>query len=466
MIRIRELFQNTVASNVPIGVHGATNPKTGKRVAGNTVTANCGVQEDRVSIDENHGHPPYRTGGPLCLYKLIRPTYVNGQASITGKTLPVGFNYGGGTVKVGEDWRLTYNGGFTLSLSGLPSDLGTAETYRPSGLDSHHSELDPDDLTDLGNRAYGLLRPKIEKASLTQSLAEIGSVPSMLKTTLSPFHNLWKSLGGGTGSRRKALTPDLSGAWKQVPARVSDQFLNVQFGWAPALSDLNNVISTVYNISDLMAKAVENNDRWVSRRFYEDIIESSSVVYSSQGVSSNMCNPPLNTVQVVQPNSGSLVVTLRQVTRVWYKGQFKRYRPEFDMSSYYPHPALRAAQQAATLLGLRVNPTTLYRVMPYSWLADYFGSFTSSLQRLEDEITGEVVSRSFYLMRQTFKRYEYRVKFATFDGQAHDITWYKEASVKRRVGAENAFGFSASPGGLTGMQYAILGALGTSRVGR
>jgi len=307
---------------------------------------------------------------------------------------------------------------------------------------------------------------KIEKASLTQSLAEIGSVPSMLKTTLSPFHNLWKSLGGGTGSRRKALTPDLSGAWKQVPARVSDQFLNVQFGWAPALSDLNNVISTVYNISDLMAKAVENNDRWVSRRFYEDIIESSSVVYSSQGVSSNMCNPPLNTVQVVQPNSGSLVVTLRQVTRVWYKGQFKRYRPEFDMSSYYPHPALRAAQQAATLLGLRVNPTTLYRVMPYSWLADYFGSFTSSLQRLEDEITGEVVSRSFYLMRQTFKRYEYRVKFATFDGQAHDITWYKEASVKRRVGAENAFGFSASPGGLTGMQYAILGALGTSRVGR
>jgi hypothetical protein len=124
---------------------------------------------------------------------------------------------------------------------------------------------------------------------------------------------------------------------------------------------------------------------------------------------------------------------------------------------------LVTAQQAATLLGLRVNPTTLYRCIPYTWLADYFAATSSSLQRLEDELTGEVVCRRFHLMRTTFDRFEYRVKFETRDGKAHDITWVKEASVKRRVPAENEFGFSASPGGLTGMQSAVLAALGGSR---
>lgn len=468
-MRIRESFRDDVTMN-PVGYHGAFNALTGETLqASQPVMATCGLRDERVSIDENHGRPPYRTSGPLLLYRLLHPTYIAGSARIKGRKLPVGFSLAGAggssrTVKTGEHWVLTYQGGFTKSLSGYPDALGAAESYRPTSFDSRNTDLDPDDLSDLGNRAYGLLRPKIEKASLTQSLAEIGSVRPMLKTSLKGFHELWGAILGASGRGRPSSSSRHrpgSNAWRMAPKAAGDQFLNVQFGWAPALQDLAHVISTVSDIESAVADATGNNDQWISRRFHEDVIESEDVVASTTGVTSSQCDPPLNTSWIVQPFSGSTVVTLRQVTRIWYEGSFKRYRPEFDPSRLRGHPALKAAEQSAALLGLRVNPTTLYRCIPWTWLADYAGSFTSGLQRLEDQLSGEMVSRRFHLMRTTFKRYEYRVRFSTFDGQAHDITWYKEASVKRRVNGQSSFGFSASPGGLTGMQYAILGALGT-----
>lgn len=460
VLRVRGPEEIYDVASRPIGVHGLVNKYDGQVITGNTVMASCGDYVTRVSIDENHG-PHDKSSGPLVLYRLLRPTYVAGHTSVFGRK----FTPSGSVINRGprptDDWRDTYTGGFTKSLTGLQSNLGSSETYRPSSVNSHDPNLDPDNLSDLGNRAYGLLRPKIEKASLTQSLAEIGGTVPMMQTTMRPFHDLWKSL---SGQRLKPSRAQRRDAWKQAPAELSDQFLNIAFGWSPAISDFLAVCSTVSNIAALSVSAEENNDKWVSRRFYEDIIESEQVVSRVTGVTSNFCNPSLNSTRVLTPYSGSETVTRRRVTRIWYEGSFKRYRPEFDQKLTKAMPStLQAAQQAATLLGLRVNPTTIYRCIPYSWLGDYFLSLTSSLQRLEDMVTGEVVSRRFHLMRTTFDRFEYQVKFGTQDGKAHDITWVKEASVKRRVNAENEFGFSASPGGLTGMQSAVLAALVGSR---
>jgi hypothetical protein len=468
-MRVRESFENSVGPAV-IGVHGARNRKTGEVLVGNDVVQTVGTHIDRVSIDESHGRPPYRVGGPLCLYRLIRPTYVAGQASIIGRQLPAGHVlHGSGktiTVKANDGWALTYDGGFTKSLIGFQQDLGSAETYRPSSFDSRDPMLDPDDLSDLGNRAYGNLRPKIEKANLAQSFAEMGGVVPMLKTSAKGFHDLWKTVSGGYAGGRLQPLKDRNRAnrpWTMSPKGAGDQFLNYQFGWSPFLQDIASVASTVANLETHVANAMGNNGHWQNRRFHEDIVESEQLIHSQTGVSNNMCTPTLSNQWVVQPHTGSFTIVLRQVTRIWYEGSFKRYRPEFDPSLTRGHPALKALEQALVLNGLRVNPTTVYRCIPYTWLADYLGSFSQGIQRLEDSLSGEMVCRRFHLMRSTFKRYEYRVQFATFDGQAHDITWVKEASVKRRANGENAFGFSASPGGLTGMQYAILGALGASR---
>lgn len=460
-------------TTAPLGVHGAINVKTAERITGNTVTGSHGLRDERVSIDENHGRAPYRDSGPLLLYRLLHPTYAAGQASIRGRTLPVGFVLFNGpsgpkTVKSGEDWRLTYDGGFTKSMIGLPTALGSAESYRPVSLSSSDPVLDPDNLEDLGNRAYGLLRPKISKANLTQSLAELGGMPRMLKTTSKGFHELWNTIAGNyAGGRLYTLKRQRRGnPWTMSPKGAGDQFLNVQFGWAPFLQDLADVTYVTQNLASLAAEAARNNGRWQSRRFHEDVVESVDVLSSTTGVTSNLCHPTLNNQWMIQPNTGSETVTLRQVTRVWYEASVKVYRPEFDPALTRGHPALKAAEQAAALYGLRVNPTTVYRTLPWTWLADYLGSFSSGLQRAEDMLSGEAVFRRFHLMRMTFKQYEYRVKFTTFDGKAHDITWVKRASVKRRANGQNAFGFSASPGGLTGMQHAILAALAGSKLSK
>lgn len=468
-MRIREDFTDRRSSRV-IGQTYARNLVTGKVSRPSNVTALCGDQIDRVSIDENHGRPPYRTDGPLCLYRLLRPTYPSPAVSVMSRKLPVGrtlFIDGvQTTVKASDDWRLCYDGAFTKNTSGLPSSLGSAGSYRPTSFGSSHPEIDEGNLSDLGNRAYGILRPKIESANLTQSLVEIGSARPMFRTTMKGFHELWNSISGGyAGGLRTAFKHRKKGGnpWIMSPKGAADQFLNLQFGWSPALQDLVAVVQTAENLESLVADAMGNQGHWVSRRFHEDVIESEEVVYSQFGVSTNQCNPVLSSQDFIMPNSGSTVVKLQRFTEVWYEGSFKRYRPEFDPVLTRVHPALKAAEQAAVKFGLRVNPTTLYRCIPYTWLADYVGAFTSGIQRMEDMLTGEMVCRRFHLMRRSVKRYEYRVKFATRDGQSHDFVWYLESSVKRRANGTSSFGFSASPGGLTGMQYAILAALGASR---
>lgn len=471
-MRIREDFQNNVANQV-IGYTSVRNLATGASSKPSPVMASCGEHIDRVSIDENHGRPPYTESGPLCLYQLRRPTYVSGSSSIMGKRINTGatlFIDGKQVVvKSTDDWRHVYTGGFTKNTSGLPSSLGAAESYRPRSFDSSQPTIDPSDLSDLGNRAYGLLRPKLEKASLTQSLVEIGSAKPMLKTSLKGFHELWQSvIGGYAGGRLGPLRHRPKGSnapWTMSPKGAGDQFLNLQFGWRPALQDFLAVCETVGDLEALVAQAEQNNGQWVSRRFLEDVVESEQVVYSQSGVTGNLCNPVLNSQYQLVPFSGSQTVKLQTLRYIWYEGSFKQYRPEFDPALRRGHPALKAAEQAALKLGLRINPTTLYRCIPYTWLADYVGSFTSGIQRLEDQLTGEMVCRRFHLMRTVLYRYEYRVQFSTTDGQTHVHTWYKQASVKRRANGQSAFGFSASPGGLTGMQYAILAALASSKAG-
>jgi hypothetical protein len=122
-------------------------------------------------------------------------------------------------------------------------------------------------------------------------------------------------------------------------------------------------------------------------------------------------------------------------------------------------------RQALSLLGANVDATSVYKVTPWTWLIDWGVNVGDFVRRVEDIATDAAVSRYFYLMRRTFVRFEYRSVFSTYDGQTHDFRAYRSVDVKRRVASVNPFNFSLLPGGLSGMQYSILAALGLSKLG-
>lgn len=459
MLRVREDTRLTAALRV-LGQHWSQNHSVlpGRQPPTITPTSDalesCADGVRRVCIDENHGRPPYKEGGPFFQYQLLQPKYPVDGGHVFGRIKTQ--SYGSVIVRPGDEWRRHYSGSFTKSTSDQPTSrtsLGGAEDI--NSPDDYSSYVNPDDLQSLGNTAYGKLRPKVENVNLLQAIAEGKDIPKMLATTAKGFHSTWKAVGG-----------DLSAAnWKATPKGAADQFLNVAFGWRPFVNDIIGTCDTVLFAADHIASRERNNDRWMHRQFVEEAQTSNELLFSSTGNTSNMCSPSLG-IDHVQPFSGSYYISRQRMTQVWYEGVFKFYRPEFDKGLKTGYPSIKKLRQMATLLGLNLNATTLYRVTPWTWLVDWFANVGNNIQALEDLATNQVASKYMYLMRHTYDRFEYRCVFTDYAGVTFDLKWYKEARVKKRERAASPFGFSLPVGGLSSMQLSILAALGISYAAR
>jgi hypothetical protein len=267
----------------------------------------------------------------------------------------------------------------------------------------------------------------------------------MLKTSSKGFHDLWTQGVGHTSG----------GAMS--PKKAADQFLNFQFGWKPFIQDVQSALRTLDNFEAYERRVSEFNGRWMKRSFSEDLVQSEEVLVQHQN-NTNACSPSLSPSEFLVLGSCFQTVTRQKYERVWYKGVFKYYRPEFDYR-VKQHAAARRLRQYLTALGLRVSPTTVYKVMPWTWLVDWGVNVSDYVQRVEDMASDAMVSKSFYLMREYRVRLEYRKVFQTYDGTLHDLKWYREVTTKRRGSANSPFHFSTATS-LTTSQLAILAALG------
>jgi hypothetical protein len=202
----------------------------------------------------------------------------------------------------------------------------------------------------------------------------------------------------------------------------------------------------------------ESNNRWVKRTRKEDVVESEEVVFQGQN-NTNACSPALQASEFLVPGSCYQTVTRQKMTRVWYTGTFKYYRPEFDYTKKMD-AAWRRVQQLITALGLRISPSVVYKVTPWTWMLDWFVNIGDFVQRVEDMASDSILSKQFYLMRHSVVRLEYRKVFSTIDGQTHDIKWYRYVEAKRRGSADSPFHFTPLPSGMSARQVAILAAVG------
>jgi hypothetical protein len=347
------------------------------------------------------------------------------------------------------------------------ASLGT----RVTGPDDHsNTRTNPDNSSSLGANAYKRLRPKVEKVTLAQELIEARDVPKMLRQTAKMYHDLAKHAKRVRGSDLDVLAGHGYGMRRhqrlntaQVGRDGAGHFLNYQFGWVPFVKGVGDMLDLVDNYYTYVERAKRKNGEWVRRRITEDDVASDTVV---SDVTRDRSSPSF--VEYYSPSypgvqRARMQVRRQYVVRIWYEGKFRVYRPEFDQDAEM-HPQVRSARQFLTLAGLNPDPVTLYKVTPWSWLIDWFSNTGALLQRFQDEISGTIVSKYMYVMREIFDRYAYTATQWRSNGPVQDGTTYRELRTKARFPATSNFDFSLPTGGLTDRQSAILIALGLARV--
>jgi hypothetical protein len=244
---------------------------------------------------------------------------------------------------------------------------------------------------------------------------------------------------------------------------LGSEYLNVQFGWAPFIRDLQSLASLGQTANHRLQQWARDSGRIVrrNRTFEED-----EVTYDVTG-SGQFCTP--SGLQI--PGSSSLSSrTTGTVHRKW------RFSAAY---TYYVPPAERLNGLAAyesqmnILLGTRITPEVLWNLAPWTWLADWFANIGDIIANISALSTDELVMHYGYASF-SFKQHEHRSQtvihpgFRILEGApyygrggfVHDMDIYYEN--RDRIVA-SPFGFGLTLAGLFFQQLAILGALGLSR---
>lgn len=392
--------------------------------------------------DEVHPGPPYLRGGPFTSVKARLPHF---DVKGTGK-------YESNDSE--NNRKIVYTGGFGVPV--FPADSLLIDDYINIGNNWSNASLFPS-LDALGSQAYTKLRPQLASAGLGVALAEARDIPRMLKTTSLAFHDSWKAMGGSTISG--------SADYRMRPKKVADNFLNVQFGWIPFLSDMGKFINLYHKSGDYMRQLRRDNNTWVKRKRVNQIVESITVV-PNLGI--NYRVQPTANFQISRlfSSAPTAEIFIKDSTLVWFEGVFKYYRPEFSGAQdwFNGNTPVGDLNRLLTVYGARINPSVIYKATPWTWLGDWFTNIGDTVDRASDWAFDGMVSKYMYLMHHKVRELILRQKIPLKTGGTLTLEWSRSCDIKRRVGADNNFGFSLSGGGLTGRQIAILGALGISRM--
>lgn len=286
------------------------------------------------------------------------------------------------------------------------------------------------DVSSYGAQAWNMFKPGRPRVQLSVSIAELRDIPRMLKSTLFFFRKEHRNIG--------------------------NQYLNVNFGWLPFLSDVQNMIQTYHKLDVLLDRIRKNNGKWTLRS--GSVVDKESIRASTEwtGTTGFAFSPALTT-NLYQVSTARTLTNVIDIKRVWFSGRFRYYIPDKVMQS----PTFRR-DTIRKIYGLTITPADLWEAMPWSWLIDYFTNAGDILSNLSTGTVDDVVAKYAYVMGETICRHEQHSSVLSADGQliAGDI--YREQAYKSRCAA-NPFGFDASPD-LSDRRLAILAALGISRL--
>lgn len=396
----------------------------------NTTGAHGGSISTERCWDSVNSGPPYRATGPFALIK----TEISGAGRVNGGLLK-------NITSPGNWWQ--YEGSFVDDGDWFSDPVGN---YLTTAIPT---------ATGYDTLAWDRLKPRVNRTNLAQFLYELKDLPGQLETTANLLNNSWRSFGGGYST----VT--------MHPKSAAENFLNHEFGWVPFLSDLWDLYDTYNRSNEFISQLSRDNGSWVRKRA---VLKSETTQRHvgrrySAGVEpfgfqiQGLCN---DFVVDGITCKGYFDLTEVVTTKVWATGHFKFYRPEFDSNDPAFGGLLETGQRLMTLYGLRITPSLLYKITPWSWTVDWFTSFGKYIDRMDDFIVDGIVSRDLCIMMST-KREMTKTSVINFAGGKRTFTWRRNVSMKVRKVADSPYGFDATWNNISVRQAAILASIGITR---
>lgn len=224
------------------------------------------------------------------------------------------------------------------------------------------------------------------------------------------------------------------------------EYLNVQFGWLPMVSDLQSFARAIKHHNKIIDGYRKGSDHKIRRR---RSLEPARTFLNFNG--SGYLQPVNGGASMLA--SGSQ--TQESLTESWFSGAFRYHLPVGDDTW---SELKRYESYANKLLGARLTPATVWQVAPWLWATDWFTSMGTIMSNISNLGTDGMVMQYGYQMLH--RKQTTTVSF-TYNGSTGNYRRIREQ--KRRIPA-SPYSFTTTFDGMTNRQKAICAALGLTRV--
>lgn len=262
---------------------------------------------------------------------------------------------------------------------------------------------------------------------------------------------------------------------------MGNEYLNVEFGWKPFVSDLKDFAKAFKNAGKILAQYRRDSGKTVHRHWQlpptRDVKVYPEYKFGYGGnpanfviflptdngeFSRNFTSGEINSLMVYGTSASAHSSSVIE-QKYKFSGAYSYLLSEDD--SFFGRME-RYVQEADKLFGVRLTPDVLWQLTPWSWLADWESNIGVNISNMTALGQDNLVLRWGYLMRETsYKHYISTSNFTSYGGFSGSIhsTW---RSVRKERVRSTPYGFGLNTANFTDRQWSILGALGMTRAPR
>lgn len=245
---------------------------------------------------------------------------------------------------------------------------------------------------------------------------------------------------------------------------LGGEYLTLEFGWKPILSDIQSTYSAVRKASAILRQYQRDSGKIVRRQTSFAPINTSWA--RTDNPVGRLLKPPgwssaaWTSMWKSGNTQGSLLESETSETRTWFKGAYTYYLQDDNsvLNKLYEYE-----QKANLLFGTRVTPDVVWNLAPWSWLSDWFVNVGDNIANATSLSSDGLVMKYGYLMQETVSKHTCTIvgpQLLAGGSNVWTTTFY--TSRKHRMKA-TPYGFGSNPASFTGRQWAILSALGFAR---
>jgi hypothetical protein len=228
---------------------------------------------------------------------------------------------------------------------------------------------------------------------------------------------------------------------------LAEDYLNVEFGWKPLVSDLEQVVKSVRKSQEILKQYHRDAGRLVRRRYdFPAEISSSTVTSSTYARGPN--------IWLIDP--GVCTKTTINSKETWFSGAFTYTA----MAASDMNQIERAGEYCDQILGIELNPQVIWDLAPWSWAVDWVTNAGDIMNNVSMMAQDGLVLHHGYIMEHSVREIDV-IWTGNIHYPAQSIILGQQmiSEVKQRYGA-SPFGFGLLNSAFSAKQVAIMAALG------